>query len=197
MPTPTVRARPACERGDLCFIPKGAPLIAVDAGARVALKAGLRPSLAVGDWDRPRQRPPASARAQDPACQMPPTDKDRSDTHHALQAARARARARSWRSASRAGATDHHLATLLELAEAAHSFDGVTALGADAEYHFITQKKGVGGAAPRPRGRRYPPLRRERPLRRGQRCAAKYPRYVRDRLRLSSHGLSNEFTRTP
>ena len=110
--------------------------VAVDGGLMTWLSCGLKPHLAVGDWDSFSGQGTQKILKALHHLTLPRA-KDRSDFHHALAAV------------IRAGATevhclgvtggrpDHHLASLFELSTLTQSsLRQISAYGLEAEYHF-------------------------------------------------------------
>ncbi|MEK6706833.1 MAG: thiamine diphosphokinase [Bdellovibrionota bacterium] len=116
-------------------------VVAIDRGVEICAKAGLRPDMAVGDWD--------SIISRQSLIKVPhitlPRDKDRSDTFYAACAA-TNLRCNLVKELVCIGVTggrgDHHLATLFDLSELSSSghFKRVCAIDNDCEYHFLSDK---------------------------------------------------------
>ncbi len=157
-------------------------VIGIDGGSRALARAGVDASLLIGDWD--------SARApRDGRVLVLPREKDRSDLHYALAAARNAGARQVVVLGATGGRPDHHLASLLELSEAAKYFDEVSAHGPEADYFFLT---GPASLRLKPRG----PVVSILPLRGAARgVTLRGMRYALKNADLSagSHGLSNEW----
>lgn len=165
-------------------------LIGVDGGVERLLEAGLRPDLAIGDWDSLRRR--SSLRGLSVATLA--HAKDRSDLAFAVDAALGA----GFRDLICWGVTghrpDHHLATLYELscAAARKGIRGVRALGEEGEYVFLAAsgaRRWIGAGLQKGRIVSVLPIGGEAggvTLR-----GFRYP-LVNRKLALSSLGLSNE-----
>ncbi|MCM2279325.1 MAG: thiamine diphosphokinase [Oligoflexia bacterium] len=118
-------------------------IIAVDGGLRRCRRLGLRPGLAIGDWDSLGARSPERALAGIPHLTLP-REKDWSDLCYALDAAEALGAREIVCLGVTGGRPDHQLGVLLDLSEAAASsasrFRSVQAWGADGRYHFISSR---------------------------------------------------------
>jgi thiamine pyrophosphokinase len=113
--------------------------VAVDGGLDAWLQLGERPDLVVGDGDSLRARGRRAWRAL-PALRLP-REKDRSDLYHALRVA-VMAGARELECVGvTGGRPDHHLASLLELADFAAEYGvRVSARGPEGSYHFVAAR---------------------------------------------------------
>ena len=138
-----------CARVDLKFkklvkslkITKKDLLIGVDGGTALWTKLGLKPSIALGDWDSLKNK---KILDETPHVTLP-TDKDRSDLFFALaEAVRSGAQEIVCLGVS-GGRPDHHLAALLDLAEFSADVESLTAVAEDAHYYFISAKRAGSG----------------------------------------------------
>ncbi len=99
-------------------------LIAADGGGRVCLRLGLRPTLALGDWDTAGAETVAELRAWGVPVEAFPAEKDYTDTYLALTVAIARGATDITVLGALGGPRyDHMLATVLSLSHA--TFAGI------------------------------------------------------------------------
>jgi thiamine pyrophosphokinase len=173
-------------------IPPHSVLITIDGGTRIALASKRVPTLAVGDWDS--LGPSAVkllAKHSIPHITLR-KDKDRSDTWYALQAA-IRAGARDVIALGLTGGRpDHHLAVLLDFADAAPNFRTLSLRGPEAEYHFVSRALTV---RKKPGQKLFSVFALPHTARGVTLTGAKYPLRAAT-LEPSSHGLSNAFTQS-
>jgi thiamine pyrophosphokinase len=107
-------------------------LIAVDGGLYACRKRGWRPDLSVGDWDSLGAPPSGTHLTLE-------RDKSRSDFYFALRAAYEGGARELIAYGVTGGRSDHHLAALQDLAEAAawRGVVAVTAVDAQGQYVFV------------------------------------------------------------
>ena len=115
---------------------KGAVLIAVDGGLVTCRKVGLKPDLAVGDWDSLRSRSPLDGVPHITLAR----DKDQSDTYYALLGAITAGAREVEGYGLTGGRPDHHFAVLADSVQAVSSghLECVHLVGADAEYRIFS-----------------------------------------------------------
>lgn len=118
--------------------------VGIDGGVRGWLELGLSPQLCVGDWDSLGEKLRKSVLKRFPH-QTLPEKKDRSDFYFALQAAVQSGAREVIALGVSGGRPDHHLAVILDAAEAVRSNAGrlekVRLLAPEAEYVIFS---GVG-----------------------------------------------------
>ena len=110
--------------------------IAVDGGVDDWLAIGRPPQMAIGDWDSLRSRSVLDSIAHVTL----PKNKNRSDLYHAMALAREMGACDIVALGVTGGRPDHHLASLLELAQASQngSFKTVWALDEFASYYWVS-----------------------------------------------------------
>lgn len=114
-------------------------LLAIDGGLDACLRSGLRPELAIGDWDSVKSR--ASLRKLIHKITLP-REKDRSDLAYALEVALDLGATEIACLGVTGGRPDHQIASLQEIAIAASRTDAlVRAGGEDGEYFFVAKKR--------------------------------------------------------
>lgn len=115
--------------------------IGVDGGTRMWFRAGLKPHLAVGDWDS-FKGPEARKQLKHLHHFTLPVDKDRSDLFYAASIARNAEATRLICLGVTGGRPDQHLASILDLtslaAGEAGEFSEVSAYSPEGEYHFLS-----------------------------------------------------------
>ena len=104
-------------------------IIGVDGGANACIKAGVMPTLAIGDWDS--GTPPARLRKI-----TLQRDKDCSDLAFSIGYARLAGASEMIALAVTGARPDHHLAALFELSQ---SRVRTRALGPEADYYFLSK----------------------------------------------------------
>jgi len=115
-------------------------IIGVDGGMGVCKKLGLKPSLALGDWDSLKSR----SLLKNVNHVTLPKEKDQSDLAFAIEAALALVEVEELIAFGvTGGRPDHHQASLFELAEASVGCPLVRAWDSDADYYFISGPKRV------------------------------------------------------
>lgn len=118
--------------------------VAVDGGLDAYLRMGIRPHIAVGDWDSVTSFARGSLR-RIPHLTLARA-KDRSDLWHACRAAHALGATELVCLGVSGGRPDHHLAMILDLSEAEAELPGlrsVSARGLEADYYFVSGGKGA------------------------------------------------------
>jgi thiamine pyrophosphokinase len=167
-------------------------VIGIDGGVDACLRAGRRPSFAVGDWDSLKAR---RALAGIPHVTLD-REKDRSDLFFAIEAARFAGARGIVALGVTGGRPDHHLAALLDCARAARSHDGAIELrGPEGSYRFLSSRQGIWRASLLAASRLslFAPLGPASGLElRGFAYSGRL-----ERLEPSSHGLSNRVLRGP
>jgi thiamine pyrophosphokinase len=116
--------------------------IGVDGGTRTWLKTGLKPHMAVGDWDSFKGADARKALKSIHHVTLP-VDKDRSDLFFAASLASNAEATQLICLGVTGGRPDQHLASVLDLtslaAGEAGEFSRVTAYSPEGEYHFLSR----------------------------------------------------------
>jgi thiamine pyrophosphokinase len=116
--------------------------IGVDGGTRSWLKAGLKPHMAIGDWDSFKGADARKALKSIHHVTLP-VDKDRSDLFFAASLASNAEATQLICLGVTGGRPDQHLASVLDLASLASGeageFSRVTAYSPEGEYHFLSR----------------------------------------------------------
>lgn len=126
-------------------VPLDVPVVAADDGLDHALALGLRPSLAVGDFDSARPETIAAAEAEGTRVERHPARKDASDLELALEAALHLSPQRVLVLAGEGGRLDHLLCTLLLLGSERWAGSELDAEIGSTRAHVIRRERSLSG----------------------------------------------------